>query len=308
MSTLVPVILAGGGGTRLRPLSSSSKPKQFLKLVKDVDDTLFQSSVRRALMVAEPSNIITIALDEYKGTIYKQLAVIDKKLNRHVILEPFGRNTAAAIAAAAVYAANNFDDPILWVIPSDHLIINDSELKTAVQKTTNAARHGKIAVFGIEPTRADSNYGYIIGGDPLKYHTYMHSVRKFIEKPKGENLKWALEQKNCWWNSGMFVLSAYTLFREMKRKGGNTLKAASLAYKYGRQSQYGFHLNDKCYALMESLPIDKLVMETSLDLVVHPVNIGWSDVGSWHSLWELSQQEGRGRPLDNFLEKLERAA
>jgi mannose-1-phosphate guanylyltransferase/mannose-6-phosphate isomerase len=308
MPTIVPVLLAGGEGRRLQPLSSASRPKQFLRLIKNIDDTLFQASAKRALMVADAENIITIAGENYKDLVHQQLSQIDNNLNKNVILEPCGRNTTAAITAAAIHAASHFSNPILWIIPTDHMIEGESSLLQAIKKSALNAWHGKIVLFGIKPTREDSNYGYIIAGDKLEGENHF-SVKLFIEKPSGAPLQWAMAQKHCWWNSGMFLLSAETLFLEMKKKDLATLKAVSGAYTNGKNTQFGITLDEGNYAFIKANPIDKVIMEKSKRLVVYPVDINWSDVGSWQSLWELTCHEsGDENILDNFLTKIARVA
>ncbi len=309
MPTIVPVLLAGGEGKRLRPLSSGLRPKQFLKLTKDSDDTLLQSSARRALMAADAANVITVAADSYDSLIHQQLSEIDNNLNNHILLEPCARNTAAAITLAAIHASNNFNNPVLWIIPTDHLILNPDILNSAVAKAaTFAAAQERIVVFGMTPTRMESNYGYIIGNEKLKPQDYLYSVNMFVEKPNGERLNWAHRQDNFWWNSGMFVLPVSRLFSEMRKSNLAILESVSKAYQNGRQSEYGFTVDETSYAEINPLPIDKVIMEKSKNLVSYPVDIGWSDVGSWQSLWEISQQEGNGPPLDNFLQKISQAA
>jgi mannose-1-phosphate guanylyltransferase/mannose-6-phosphate isomerase len=303
MPTIVPVLLAGGEGTRL-PLNSI-KPKQFLKL--NGEQTLLQDSVTRAMMVAEPEQIITIASEKHRHLALSQLQEIHPDLEKNIILEPCGRNTAAAVISAAIHAANNFEDPILWIIPSDHMIVRANILKETVQKSLKDARQGKIVLFGINPTRADSNYGYIIGGERLYKEKEMRKVLMFMEKPTGAPLEWAMCQQNCMWNSGMFLLSAATLFTETKRQNSTLLQLVNSAYKNKTASNFGIVLNQKYYFEIQSAPIDKVIMEKSKNLVVTPVDIGWADVGSWQSLWEMSKEDG-GDALDNFLLRIAKAA
>lgn len=307
MPTLVPVLLAGGKGKRLWPLSSEDCPKQFLKLT-DARDTLFQASVRRAVMVARPEHVITVACQDDAPKVHEQLEQIDKALVGNIVLEPWGRNTAAAVTLAAKYAADHFDDPLLWIIPSDHLVTNPQALAVAVEKAQTAASYGKIVTFGIPPSRPDSNYGYVIHGEPLAKHRHLCSVRMFVEKPSGDFLRWALVQGNCLWNSGMFLVSAETVFLEMKKHGLEILQKVSKAYHNGTPYEGGLLVERRSYQDVPERPIDKVIMENSQRLLVSPVDIGWSDVGSWYSIWEMSQKEGKGHPLNRFLSKIKRAA
>jgi mannose-1-phosphate guanylyltransferase/mannose-6-phosphate isomerase len=307
MPTIVPVILAGGEGKRLQPLSSATRPKQFLKLIKNTEDSLFQASARRALMVANAENIITVVSENYKKLANQQLEQINNNLNKNVLLEPCGRNTTAAIITAAIHAASNFSNPILWVMPSDHMIERPENLYDAVNKSVKDAWHGNIVLFGIKPTREDSNYGYIIGGDKLDGNRF--AVSKFIEKPSGPALQSLQKEENFWWNSGMFLLSTEALFLEMKKNNLATLKAASKAYTNATSCKFGLALNNDDYAAIEASPIDKAIIEKTSKLIVNPVDVEWSDVGSWQSLWELTRQEsGDGNILDYLLTKIKRAA
>jgi mannose-1-phosphate guanylyltransferase/mannose-6-phosphate isomerase len=297
MSIIIPIILAGGEGSRLWPLSSPSSPKQFLKIIPDSDDSLLQATAKRALMLAKPEHIITVAAQKHQEITNKQLKHVDKKLCKNIILEPCRRNTAPAIAAATIYALEKFHNPILWVMPSDHIISNNINLQNAIEQSLTDALNGKIGLFGITPSRADSNYGYIIGDELL-------NVEKFIEKPQGDVLQDIMAKKNKWWNSGMFLFLATTLIAEMKRENLATFKLVSDAYIGGRQSE-GFILDSAAYEKITPIAIDRMVMEKSKNLKIIPVDIGWKDIGSWQSLCEIN---GYSDTLNNLLSIIKKAA
>ena len=308
MVNIVPVILAGGKGSRLYPLSVESKPKQFLKLVEGSNLTMLQLSAMRALAVSDAKNIITVTMYDYKEEAFFQLSEIDKKLTENIILEPRACNTAAAISVAAIYALKRFSNPILWVMPSDHVISGEANLYDAVKDSVNFANLGKIITFGIKPTDKNSNYGYIIGGDTIEDNADFYDVSKFIEKPKGEKLEWVFGQEKFWFNSGMFVFSAKTLLDEVKDKSPNTFEASSLSCENANRCDFGFAISSEHYKLSNGISIDNLVMENSNNLIVNPVDMDWVDIGSWDSLLQLSKQKGAGQCLANFLRESENAA
>lgn len=308
MLTLVPVILAGGEGKRLAPLSSPATPKQFLRLGKG-GESLFAAAYKRSLMVAPSSNILVVTRKTMARQTWRSIKEVDKISKSHVILEPCGKNTAAAITMAAIHALTHFENPVLWVMPSDHYIEKPFTLINAVQESAIAAAEGKIVTFGIPPCRSDSNYGHMIPGEGLKNHPDLHRVKLFLEKPQGQRLEWLMQQEGCLWNSGMFMFSAQTILKHCKTRGKLVVEAVNRAYKAGTPSSFGLMADSKSYTGMPSISIDKLVMEDNENLVVRPVDIGWSDVGTWQSLWELSQKKALdGLPLDKFLSHIQSAA
>lgn len=302
-ATIVPVLLAGGEGKRLWPLSSSDRPKQFLKL-NSTEFTLFQLSIKRALMIARPENIITVTAKSYAEKTCKQLEEVDYGLKENVILEPRSRNTAAAIAMAANYAKARFENPILWILPSDHAIDDDEGLKNSVEKVIPFAEQGKIICFGVNPSRSDNNYGYILAGNELQPESNLYSVSTFINNPEGDMLRWAMQQKNCLWNSGIFLMQAETLLSELASRDELTYKLANISYIKSSMTPLGLSLDPLLYEAMPQISIEKVIMEQSKRVCVSPIDIGWSDVSSWYSLWEMSQKEGSGEALDNFLTKI----
>jgi mannose-1-phosphate guanylyltransferase/mannose-6-phosphate isomerase len=308
MFTLIPVILAGGEGKRLWPLSSAESPKQFLGLGKD-GKSLFSASYKRALMVAPSSNIIVVTRESFARQAWAEIKTIDKKSKATAILEPFGRNTAAAISMAAMHALSNFENPVLWVMPSDHYIEKPFSLINAVQESAEVANAGKVVTFGVLPDRINGNYGHIICGDEINRYHNLFGVKLFIEKPQGRRLEWFMRQNNCVWNSGMFMFSADTILKQIKTRNQAMVAYANRAYTSATQTKYGLLASGDAYENLPDLSIDKLVMENNENLVVRPVDMGWSDVGTWQSLWELSQKESiGGKPLEKFLQYTKSAA
>ncbi|PIR37678.1 MAG: hypothetical protein COV35_09300 [Alphaproteobacteria bacterium CG11_big_fil_rev_8_21_14_0_20_39_49] len=308
MYNIIPVILAGGEGNRLKPLSTKKKPKQFLKLSSGKNKlSLLQETAKRALQIADAKNIIVISSQTHKKIAIKQLGKINTDLCNNIILEPCPKNTAMAISIAAIHAANNHTDPVLLIMPSDHLINDSTELIYGIKSSIAAANRGHIVLFGINPTREDGNFGHIVQGDESLFGE-LFEVDGFIEKPDREKLSTLTKQDKKWWNSGMFLMSTRTFFSEMKKKNTDVLTKASNAYSSIKESDYGYTINESLYSDVRSISIDKAIIEDSKNLLVKPVDIDWYDLGSWQSVWELSQKEGKGTPLENFLYKIATAS
>lgn len=309
MSLIVPVILAGGEGKRLHPLSCGMRPKQFLRLIKDSNDTLLQSAARRAMAVAEPQNIITVASDNYDSIIFQQLGELDNKLQKNIILETCARNTAPATIIAAIHAVNMSKEAVLWILPSDHLISGGNGLARAVNMAAKfASANNRIVTFGVKAERVESNYGYIVSDRGADAASPVLPVNMFLEKPEGERLAWIHRQNHFWWNSGMYVIPASLLLSEVAKHNLAMGELVFNAYEKGRISDFGTVTEDKHYSQIAAESIDRLVIEKNRNLAVIPVDIGWTDLGSWQSLWEISQREGQSSPLENFLQKIRHAA
>lgn len=306
MHGIIPVILAGGEGNRLKPLSTETKPKQFLNLSPNTNNlSLLQETAKRALEISEAKNVVTISSYKYKDITHQQLHEINPQLCNNIILEPCSKNTAAAITLAALHVAHNHVNPVFAILPSDHFVEDSQKLTSALKHSIAAARRGKIILFGINPTRADSNYGYIVGNESSIFND-LYNVNSFVEKPCGANLKLIMSYKQKWWNSGIFLMSTRTLFSELKRGNIDILSQASKAYTNKDLSENGMIIDKGEYSKIKPISIDKAVIEQCSNLLLKPINVGWMDLGSWQSVWEISQQEGKGTPLENFLDKIAR--
>gem|GEM_PF-1278927 len=300
MFTLVPIILAGGEGIKLWPLSSEKSPKQFLPLGKN-GDSLFASTYKRAMMVAPSRNIVIVTKGRYARQTWREIHNIDRHSKSQLLLEPCSRNTAASITMAAIHALNYFEHPILWVMPSDHYVEKPCSLVNAVLESANVAHSDRIVTFGAIPSRKDGNLGHMICGEENLRHKNIFDIKLFIEKPQGARLDWFMQQKNCLWNSGMFMFSGYTILKHIKSRSRPVVDCASLAYKNATQTPLGLVADLNSYANLPSFSIDKLVMEENANLVARPVDVGWSDFGTWKNLWELNQSKAMElMPLERF--------
>jgi len=288
---LVPVLLAGGSGTRLWPVSRAAFPKHLVELVGS--ESLLQATARRVLRAAPAERVVTVAAAGQAVLVRRQLAEIDGGLLRHLLFEPEPRNTAAAVGLAARYATQRIaPDAILWVCPSDHLVRRPAVLLDALERALPLAASGRIVAFGIAPSRPETGFGWIARGEPLEV-SGAFAVRRFVEKPPRAEAEAMLAAGGHDWNSGMFVMRADILLEELGRFEpalARDLEAIEASLHADPEAVADAGL----FARLPSLPIDKAVMERSARMVVVPCDPGWSDVGSWHALWELMAKDEQG--------------
>ena len=287
-SALAPTILAGGSGTRLWPVSRAAFPKHLVELFGE--ESLLQTTVQRALGVAPPDRVITVAAAGQAVLIRRQYQAIDRRLENNLLLEPSARNTAAAVALAALHAEAAFGpETILWVCPSDHLMRDCDALYAALAQAVAAATAGWLVTFGITPTRAETGFGWIAPAENLPGLGSVCRVQRFIEKPPREIAEGLLATGTHLWNSGMFVFQARRMLDELDRWAPDILDATRAA-----RSGAGSMIDPAAYAAVRSQPIDKAVMEQSSHVAVVPADPQWSDVGSWHAIWELMDKDPHG--------------
>ena len=288
MAKLAPTILAGGSGTRLWPVSRAAFPKHLVELFDE--ESLLQTTVRRALAVAPAERVITVAAAGQGVLIRRQYQAIDPRLLDNLLLEPSARNTAAAVALAALHAEARFgSDTILWVCPSDHLMLDTQALQAALHEAVAAAAQGWLVTFGITPSRPETSFGWIAPAELLPEAPGVRRVQRFIEKPVRAVAEELLATGTHLWNSGMFVFQAGRMLAELDRWAPEILAAARGARPAG-----GGDVDPSAYARIPSQPIDKAVMERSPRVAVVPADPRWSDVGSWHAIWELMAKDEQG--------------
>ncbi|CBA17170.1 mannose-1-phosphate guanylyltransferase/mannose-6-phosphate isomerase [Xanthomonas albilineans] len=286
MSDILPIILSGGSGTRLWPLSRETYPKQFLPLVGD--NSMLQSTWLRAAPIAECPPIV-VANEEHRFIVAEQLQQLGVKPGA-ILLEPKGRNTAPAIAAAALEAMRDGDDPLLLVLPSDHVILDETAFQTAVKNATAAAAAGKLVTFGIQPTAPETGYGYIkaAAGNGAR------AVERFVEKPDLATAQGYLASGQYYWNSGMFLFRASRYLEELRRFQPAIADACGMAWQAAKRDTDFTRLDKDAFAASPSDSIDYAVMEKTADAVVVPLDAQWSDVGSWSALLEVSRRDANG--------------
>jgi len=295
---LVPVILSGGSGSRLWPLSRALRPKQFLEITDEL--TLFQLTLSRLKGLAEPLSPIVVANDDHRFLVAEQCkaqGVYPKAL----ILEPCARNTAPAIAVAAMAALNAAQDadasgeidPILLVLPSDHVFQNIQAFQSAVAIGYQAASKGLMVTFGIVPTHAETGYGYV-KADGSSSASDSHRVAAFVEKPDLVTAQRYLSEGGYFWNSGMFMFKASTYLNELKAYQPDMLQACESAIHLAKRDLDFVRLDPSSFERSPSDSIDYAVMEKTQQAVVVPLDAGWNDVGAWSSVWQVQAQDHQG--------------
>ena len=283
---MLPVILSGGSGTRLWPLSREAYPKQFLPLAGD--DTMVQATWRRVEALADLAPIV-VANEEHRFLVAEQLRQVGAPVPA-ILLEPVGRNTAPAIAAAALQAMAGGADPLLLVLPSDHVVRDVAGFQRAVREASSAAEAGALVTFGIVPDAPETGFGYIQAeaGDGLR------QVLRFVEKPDAATARSYLDAGGYYWNSGMFLFRASRYLEELARFRPDIVDAVRAAHVAARHDGDFVRLDKDAFSACPSDSIDYAVMEKTADAMVLPVDIGWNDVGSWSALWDVAERDADG--------------
>jgi mannose-1-phosphate guanylyltransferase/mannose-6-phosphate isomerase len=287
---IVPVILSGGSGTRLWPVSRESFPKQLWPLVSE--RTMVQETALRA---ADPAFTppIVVCNQEHRFLIAEQLRQVGIE-NSRIVLEPVGRNSAPAIAAAAILVAEDDPDTVLWMMAADASIADNDAMRTALHAATKAARAGHIVTFGMKPTSPETGYGYIEIGDPLPGSDGVHAVARFLEKPDAPTAARFVADGRHLWNSGMFVFTARTLLEELERHAPAVVPAVRQSVAERTADLDFIRLGVKAFKACPSISIDYAVAERTTRAAVVPADLGWSDVGSWSALWDLGTKDANG--------------
>ena len=287
---VVPVLLSGGSGTRLWPVSRESFPKQFWPLVSD--RSMIEETARRALGEGFAPPIV-VCNQAHRFVVAEQLRLAGVAAPR-IMLEPVGRNSAPAIAAAALLVAEHDPDAVLWMIAADAAIRDVPALHRALAAAVAAARAGRIVTFGMRPTSAETGYGYIEVGEQLAGLPGVHDLAGFVEKPDAATAATLAASGRHLWNSGMFVFTARTLLAELERHAPAVLAAVRPAVS-GRSEDLDFvRLDPEAFARVPSISLDYAVAERTDRAAVVPADLGWSDVGSWAALWELGAKDDAG--------------
>lgn len=299
MKKIIPVILSGGSGTRLWPLSRKSRPKQFLALASE--KTMFQETIVRLKGSSISDHPIVICSDDHRFMVAEQLRELDIS-PESIILEPIGRNTAPALTIAALSKISE-PDALLLVLPSDHLIANQKAFHHALSIASPLAEAGKIVTFGIVPTHAETGYGYIESN--ISEISDWHTIARFVEKPNGETAQQYLDAGNFYWNSGMFMFKASKLLSEMRQFRPDIVSACEQALSESDQDMDFVRLASSKFEECPSESIDYAVMEQTNDAVVVPLDAGWSDLGSWSSLWETGNKDDNNNILKGDVLQIE---
>jgi mannose-1-phosphate guanylyltransferase/mannose-6-phosphate isomerase len=293
MRTVIPVILSGGSGTRLWPLSRKERPKQFLPLVGD--RSLFQETVLRAAAIQNSVGPLVVCNEAHRFLVAEQLRELGTRA-RAIVLEPIGKNTAPAVAVAAMLAERSAEpgkDAVLAVFPADHVITSRPAFVSAVSAAVEAAEQGHLATFGVVPTRPETGYGYILRGTDRRRWS---DLERFVEKPDLATAEGYVASGRHLWNSGMFVFRASAYLAELARHAPRMIEATKRAVDEATTDS-DFTRLGAAFADCPSDSIDYAVMEKTDKAVVVSLDAGWNDVGSWSALHDVLDKDAAGNVL-----------
>lgn len=284
-----PIILSGGNGSRLWPLSRTKHPKQFLSLVGE--KTMLQETVLR-LDGLECTRPTIICNEGHRFIVVEQLDEIDR-LGGDIILEPQGRNTAPAIALAALNALSKDKDPYLLILAADHVIKDNSAFHQSVSRAIECAAEGKLVTFGIVPDKPETGYGYIKSGEQY-FGTHCYEVKKFVEKPDLKTAKEYIDTGEYYWNSGMFLFKASVYLEELEKFCPEILSACKNAIELSNKESDFTRIDNNAFLSCPEDSIDYAVMERTEHAAMVPLDADWNDVGSWSSIWDISEKDASG--------------
>ncbi|MCE0462113.1 MULTISPECIES: mannose-1-phosphate guanylyltransferase/mannose-6-phosphate isomerase [Pseudomonas] len=287
---MIPVILSGGSGSRLWPLSRKQFPKQFLALTGE--HTLFQQTIERLVFEGMDTPIVVCNKD-HRFIVNEQLSSRNLEAQR-ILMEPFGRNTAPAVALTAMMLVNEGRDELMLVLPADHVIEDQKALQRALALATVAAERGEMVLFGVPPTKPETGYGYIKSTNDALLPEGVSRVSHFVEKPDAKRAAEYLEAGGYFWNSGMFLFRASRFLEELKKHDPDIYDTCLLTLERSEQTPDTITLDEATFACCPDNSIDYAVMEKTQRACVVPLSAGWSDVGCWASLWEVNAKDPNG--------------
>ena len=287
---MIPVILSGGNGSRLWPLSRKQNPKQFLPLTGK--ETLFQQTLQR-LSIDNVQAPIIVSNNDHRFIVEEQLEALNCTPHS-ILLEPFGRNTAPAVALAAFAILEEGQDDVMLVLPADHVIDDETAFHNALRVAEAAATDGEMVLFGITPDKAETGYGYIQANQTLSSADGTYRVAAFVEKPNEEKAKEYLASGDYYWNSGMFMFKASRYLDELKQHDEAIYNKTLSAFQRSRKNGKVLHIDSEIFAHCPDNSIDYAVMEKTSKACVVPMQAQWNDVGSWSALWDVHSKDKQG--------------
>jgi len=288
---IVPVILSGGSGSRLWPLSRELNPKQFLPLVDD--DSMLQGTLNRLQGLDGLAEPIVVCNESHRFLVAEQMRAIGYE-HSAIILEPKGRNTAPAISVAALHLQAKQDDPVMLVLPADHVITNLEAFHKTLNVGKQLAEQGKLVTFGIVPTCPETGYGYIQQGQSVEKQTSAYQVARFVEKPDLATAQIYLDSGEYYWNSGMFMFRCSVLLRELEKFNPEMASSTAKALNQACSDFDFIRLDKESFMACPSDSIDYAVMEKTSQSVVVPLDANWNDVGAWDALWDIGEKDQNG--------------
>jgi len=295
---IYPVILSGGAGTRLWPLSRALYPKQFIRFVDGLEGSLLQATARRLVPATGFERPTVICNVDHRFLVRDELGAIDVTPKR-IFLEPVGRNTAPAIATAALAHVAEDPDAILAVMPSDHVIRNEKAFVRAVLNAAEFAQSGHLMLLGVRPTAPHTGYGYIRQGVAIEGGgDAAFTVDAFREKPDAVTAEKYLTEGGHYWNSGIFVLHGQTFLAEMGRLAPDILAPTTSALESAKEDLGFLRLDEAAFTQSPSISVDYAVMEKTDKAAMLPLDVGWNDVGSWSALYDLAERDGEGNAIN----------
>ena len=293
---IVPVILAGGSGTRLWPLSREMYPKQLINIINE--KTMLQETLIRLSGLEDMGNPIVICNDNHRFIVAEQLREIEITAES-ILLEPVGKNTAPALAIAALRILSQGLDPLLLVLPADHIIKDVSVFHEALSSGESFAKAGYLITFGIVPEIAETGYGYIRKGDQLSgpISTEVFKIAEFVEKPDKKNAEAFIKSGLYCWNSGMFMFKASQVIEELKKYAPEIVEACERALNSGKEDLDFFRLDAEAFEACPNESIDYALMEKTDKGAMVPLKAGWDDLGSWAALWKVGEKNQNGNVI-----------
>ena len=293
---LIPIILSGGSGTRLWPLSRESYPKQYLNIDEANSTSLLQNTFLRLVGLKNLKSPIVISNESQRFIVAEQMRSINVNPNS-IILEPFGKNTAPAITLAVLKTLSEKSDPILLVLSSDHKITNEKNFKKVIKDGLIEANNGRVVTFGIIPNSPETGYGYIESYEELSKENPKSKIKKFVEKPNFELAKEFIKDKHYSWNSGIFLFKASVFIKELEKFEPEIIKSCSCALKKGSKDLDFLRVDVESFRECPEKSIDVALMEkTDLGSVL-ALDAGWDDIGSWKSVWQNTKKDKDGNAL-----------
>lgn len=289
---IVPVVLAGGQGTRLWPMSRSARPKQFLSLTEA--SSLYQQTLMRVADTSLYTDPVIVTNAEYRFLVAEQAQEVGRRVA--ILLEPTARNTAAAITAAAVFVSERFgNESVMHVLASDHAVTTDENYRWSLDAAARAAEAGHLVTFGITPTSAETGYGYVQAGQDLA--DGVRSVVRFLEKPDRSTAEKLLSDGGYFWNSGTFMLGVASFLAEVEALAPETYAAARASFDRAKSDMDFIRLDLEAFQQAPNISVDYAIFEKSKRVALVPVTYPWSDLGSWDAVWKASDRDNAGNAI-----------